>query len=158
MWEFRRRPEDQTPEQRAALEALFDELPELGFLHHFRWELTAIFDQAPDREAAEQGIEQMRELAAGSDLDLMPFFQTYDRWREGILAYFDERKTSAAVEGINNKARVITKRAYGIKSADSLWTRLLLDLNRAAEMAHRSIEQMRTLSHRIQAVFCECYI
>ena len=70
MWEFRRRPEDQTPEQRAALEALFDELPELGFLHHFRWELTAIFDQAPDRETAERGIEEMREIAAGSDLDL----------------------------------------------------------------------------------------
>jgi hypothetical protein len=26
---------------------------------------------------------------------------------------------------------VITKRAYGLKSADNLWTRLILDLNRA---------------------------
>jgi transposase len=32
------------------------------------------------------------------------------------------------VEGINNKARVITKRSYGLKSAESLGTRLILDL------------------------------
>ena len=50
-----------------------------------------------------------------------PFFATYDRWKTEILNYFDARQTSAAVEGINNKARVITKRAYGLKSADSLW-------------------------------------
>ena len=31
------------------------------------------------------------------------------------------------MEGINNKARVITKRTYGLKSAESLWTRLILD-------------------------------
>jgi hypothetical protein len=30
------------------------------------------------------------------------------------------------VEGINNKARVITKRADGVKSAKSLWDRLVL--------------------------------
>ena len=42
-------------------------------------------------------------------------FETYDRWKTKILNYFDARQTSAAVEGINNKARVITKRTYGLK-------------------------------------------
>ena len=42
-------------------------------------------------------------------LDLEDFFQTYENWQEEILNYFDERQTSATVEGINNKARVITK-------------------------------------------------
>ena len=48
---------------------------------------------------------------------------TYDQWKTEILNYFDARQTSAAVEGINNKSRVITKRTYGLKSAESLWTR-----------------------------------
>jgi len=32
---------------------------------------------------------------------------TYENWNSGILNYFDRRYTSAAVEGINNKARGI---------------------------------------------------
>ena len=40
--------------------------------------------------------------------DLGSFFETYDRWKTEFLNYFDARQTSAAVEGINNKARVIT--------------------------------------------------
>ena len=50
------------------------------------------------------------------------------------------------MEGINNKARVIVKRAYGLKSADSLWTRLILDLNRASEAVGWSIEQIRQMA------------
>ncbi len=38
-----------------------------------------------------------------------------------MLAYFDRRKMSAAVEGLNNKARVITRRRNSLKSADSRW-------------------------------------
>ncbi|HMB03317.1 MAG TPA: transposase, partial [Isosphaeraceae bacterium] len=82
-----------------------------------------------------------------------PFFATYDRWKTGILNYFDARQTSAAVEGINNKARVVTKRAYGLKSADSLWSRLILDLNRASEAIGWSIEQIRQMAQGLKARF-----
>ena len=51
-------------------------------------------------------------------LDLGSFFETYDRWKTKILNYFDARQTSAAVEGLNNKARVITKRTYGLKPSE----------------------------------------
>jgi Transposase len=86
-------------------------------------------------------------------LDLNDFFVTYENWQDEILNYFDERYTSAAVEGINNKARVITKRAYGLKSADSLWTRLVLDLNRAADAIGHSIAQIKNLVAGFRAVF-----
>jgi hypothetical protein len=41
-----------------------------------------------------------------------------------VLAVARGRDT-AAVEGIKNKARVITKRCYGVKSSDTLWKRLI---------------------------------
>jgi hypothetical protein len=69
------------------------------------------------------------------------------------MLYFDAHQTSAAVEGINNKARVITKRAYGLKSADSLWNRLILDLNRASEAIGWSIEQIRQMAQGLRALF-----
>ena len=75
--------------------------------------------------------------------DLGSFVVTFGTWEEEILNYFDDRQTSAAVEGINNKARVIIKRCYGLKSADSLWTRMVLDLNRAKEIASYTIAQIR---------------
>jgi hypothetical protein len=71
----------------------------------------------------------------------------------GTRHYFEARQTSAAVEGLNNKARVITKRAYGLKSADNLWTRLILDLNRASEAIGWSIEQIRQMVRGLKALF-----
>jgi hypothetical protein len=63
------------------------------------------------------------------------------------------RQTSAAVEGINNKARVITKRTYGLKSDECLWTRLILDLNRASEAIGWSIEQICQMANGLKALF-----
>ena len=89
-------------------------------------------------------------------IDLEDFFKTYERWQEEILNYFDEHQTSAAVEGINNKARVIIKRAYGLKSATSLWNRLVLDLNLASQVVGRSIERIRELAHALKVLFRPC--
>jgi transposase len=133
MWEFRRAPESLTAEEKQALEALFEEIPELKELYEVRLRFQEIFDTAPDRTTAARWLRQLRRKTESLGLDFSSFFATYDRWKTAILNYFDARQTSAAVEGINNKARVITKRAYGLKSADSLWSRLILDLNRAFE-------------------------
>ncbi len=57
------------------------------------------------------------------------------------------------VGGINNKARVITKRAYGIKLAQTLWTRLVLDLNRAGETVAHTIAGLRDLAQAFRAIF-----
>jgi hypothetical protein len=81
------------------------------------------------------------------------FWTTYENWKAGILDYFDGRYTSAAVEGINNKARVITKRCCGVKSSGTLWNRLILDLNRASEAVGQSIAELREIVSGLKAVF-----
>jgi hypothetical protein len=89
-------------------------------------------------------------------IDLNDFFRTYERWQEEILNYFDERQTSAAVEGINNKARVVIKRAYGLKSVTSLWNRLVLDLNLARQAVGRTIQRLRELVQGLKVLFRPC--
>jgi transposase len=69
--------------------------------------------------------------------ELLKFFAFSDRWQDGVLAYSDRRETSAAVERLTNKARVVTRRSYGLKSADSLWQRLALEVNRLSEISRR---------------------
>ena len=153
MWAFRRDPESLTPEEQRALEGLFETIPKLKELYRVRLRFKAIFDTARDRTTAARWLRRLRRETEDRGLDLGSFFATYDQWKTEILNYFDARQTSAAVEGINTKARVITKRAYGLKSADSLWNRLILDLNRVSEAIGWSIEQIRQMASGLKALF-----
>jgi transposase len=153
MGAFRRDPESLRPEEQQALEGLFEKIPTLKDLYRVRLRFQEIFDTARDRSTAARWLRRLRREAEDLGLDLDPFFTTSDRWKTAILNSFDARQTSAAVEGINNKARVITKRAYGLKSADSLWKRLILDLNRASEAIGWSIAQIREMARGLKALF-----
>lgn len=152
MWQFRRRRRDLTEQDEQELYELFEKVPELELPYNFREDVAEIFDTAADRQEAAARLEELREVLS-QEPDLLEFFRFYDRWRSGILAYFDRRETSAAVEGLNNKARVITRRSYGLKSADSLWRRLALEVNHVAGVAHRTVAGLHTLARSIQAHF-----
>jgi transposase len=131
-------------------------LPRLKLLYELKVRFKRIFDTAPNRQAASRRLCELELDAIEMDIDLKDFFRTYERWQEEILNYFDDHQTSAAVEGINNKARVVIKRAYGLKAATSLWTRLVLDLNLAGQAVGRSIQRIRELSHGLKVLFRPC--
>jgi len=135
------------------LDRLFAELPILKDVYDVRVRFKEIFDTVPDAATAEQQLAKLRQHTEALGLDFSKFWTTYDNWKTGILNYFDGRYTSAAVEGINNKARVITKRCYGVKSSDTLWNRLILDLNRASEAVGQSIVELREITSGLKAVF-----
>ncbi len=45
-----------------------------------------------------------------------------------ITNYFTERHSSAFIEGLNNKIKVIKQRCYGILNIDHLLQRFIIDL------------------------------
>jgi len=157
MWLFRRRQNELTSEELAELEDLLQQVPGLQVAYYFRQEVTDIFDTSKNRREAGSRLEEVRAALEG-DSELLKFFDLFDRWREGILAYFDRRETSGPVEGLNNKARVITRRSYGLKHTDSLWKRLVLDINRAGRAVRRTVADLHTLARAIQAKFRGYYI
>jgi transposase len=53
--------------------------------------------------------------------------QTIKRWIDEILAYFDNRTTQGTVEGINQKIKLIKRRAYGLTNFDNFRRRVLLN-------------------------------
>jgi transposase len=112
-----------------------------------------LFDTAADRRKAHRVLLGLFVDMLESFPELDSFIRTFERWEVEILNYFEARQTSAAVEGINNKARVILKRAYGLKSADSLWTRLVLDLNRATEAVAWTIAQVQDMVAGFRILF-----
>jgi len=157
MYDFRRRPEDLTPERTRALEALFERVPILGVIYHLRWQATRIFDTAPDRATAARELDAWIAEARATELDWEPFITMLKNHWDGILAYFDERKSSGPVEGINTKIRVVLRRGYGIRNLTTLWTRVLLDVNWAAKKLGPTITRLRQLVNRIQGHFAWCY-
>jgi len=152
MWTFRLRRKSLTQEQDAELAALFRQIPDLELAYNFREDVAEIFDTAKSRKEASRRLEELRP-EVDTEPELLKFYELYDRWKDGILAYFDRHETSAAVEGLNTKARVITRRSYGLKCAQSLWNRLILDVNRIASAARRTIAEMHQLARAIQAKF-----
>jgi transposase len=122
-------------------------------LYELRVRFKTIFDTTTQRHAARLALTKWCLDVIDTFPNLEQFVCTYEKWHLLILNYFPERPTSAAVEGINNKARVITKRAYGLKSADSLWTRLILDLNRAQDIVVHTIASLREVADGFRAIF-----
>lgn len=120
-------------------------MPRLRTLHEFRVRFQTIFDTAKDRRRALRSLTGLFLDMLDFAPELERFIKTFEQWQEEILNYFEARQTSGPIEGINNKARVILKRSYGLKSADSLWTRLILDLNRAKDVVLYTIGQMHEL-------------
>ncbi len=153
MWEFRRDKKELTRKERRLLQALFEKLPRLKTLYELRQRFKEIFDSDLTKEQAALKMAELFADATDEFPALMNFERTYETWQDEILAYFDKRETSGVVEGINNKARVITKRCYGIKNADSLWTRLILDLNRARQIVQHTIASLRAVIEEIRCEF-----
>ena len=152
MWLYRRRRKDLTADEQLELDQLFEAIPDLELPYCVREDVAEIFDTAKNRRAAAARLEELRGVLA-NEPELLEFFALFDRWRDGILAYFDHRETSAPVEGLNTKARVITRRSYGLKHAESLWTRLVLDVNRAVQTVRRTVSDLHALARGIQAIF-----
>jgi transposase len=132
---------------------LFVTLPRLRTLYGIRVRFGRIFDTAPDRHKALRSLTGLWLDILDEFPELESFIRTFETWQEEILNYFDAGQTSGPVEGINNKARVIVKRAYGLKSADSLWTRLILDLNRAKDLVRHTIGRIQDLVAGFRVIF-----
>ena len=88
--------------------------------------LATIMGQATPEDAPAL-LDEWLEWAARSRLT--PFVKlgrTIRKHAEGILAYLDTKMTNGPVEGINNKLRVIARRAYGFHSPGALISMLFL--------------------------------
>jgi transposase len=70
---------------------------------------------------AKAHLEQWIAWALRSRLNpFVKLARTLKRLKEGVLAYVSTRLSNGLVEGLNNKIRLITRRAFGFHSARAL--------------------------------------
>lgn len=77
-------------------------------------------------------VDTWRAAVAASGLPaLVQVGEFVGRWREPILNYFVRRTTSGLVEGLNNKIKLVKRRAFGFCNDAHFRLRVLLACNGA---------------------------
>ena len=110
-------------EEKVKLEEIYKVAPILGIKHQLKEEFRNIFVKQKNWV---DGILKLGDWIAKA-LEYFPeSCGTIRRWIGEIIAYFDNRTTQGAVEGINNKLKLIKRRAYGFRNFDNFKLRSFL--------------------------------
>lgn len=129
MWPFRKRKADLEADERERLARVFEQSPALKQAYDLREALRLIFATARSKAAGIRQIKQWRKQVEASGLRCFdPLLKLLDSWLDRIANYFRARQTSAFVEGLNNKLKLLKRRCYGIFNLRHLFQRITLDL------------------------------
>jgi transposase len=129
MWALRK-PEDKlTDRDKDVLVCLFEHSPDLQHAYELCGDLTSLFDTQMKKSKGKRRLRKWMKEVRASDLRCFDkFLTTLETHLDDIANYFVDRHTSAFVEGLNNKLKVIKRRCYGILNVTHLFQRIQLDL------------------------------
>lgn len=127
-WLLVRNEADLSAADKDKLEGMFRVSEELRRLHRLKEDFRQIFEtqQTPEEATAQlQGwIEQVQ---TSGIVRLAKFVATLrNRWND-VLNYFHNRLTSGAVEGLNNKVKLIKRAAYGFRNFEHFALRIRVE-------------------------------
>ena len=97
--------------------------PILTKMHALKEELRDIFESSKDWS---EGLLEIADWLKDVSKYFPKSFGTIKRWIGEIIAYFDEGTTQGIVEGINNKLKLIKRRAFGFRNFDNFQLRSFL--------------------------------
>ena len=102
-----------TDNQRIKLESLLSVNETLNSLYLLKDQLKLVF-YYDDREKCKEALDSWCEMASCIDnKSVKDFIQTLRRHEDGILNHADYPIDTGRLEGINNKIKVIKRKAYG---------------------------------------------
>lgn len=119
-----KKKESLNDEEKAKVEEVKKVVPELGKMYDLKESIREIFASRINRDEA---LDKFWDWAENAYKYFPKSCRTISRWIEEILAYFDQRTTQGVVEGINQKIKLIKKRAYGLSNFDNFRRRILLN-------------------------------
>jgi transposase len=109
--------------QKEKLIEIKEVFPELSKMHEMKELFRDIFETENDWLS---GLFSIIEWMKKAQMTFPQSFGTIGRWIGEIIAYFDNRTTQGAVEGVNNKLKLIKRRGYGFRNFDNFQIRCML--------------------------------
>ena len=111
-----RNPENLVGDQAERLRALLALNGPLSELYILKEDVRQLWDKG-SKYAAALALDVFVETARGSNVKLIQSLgDSIDRFREGILNYYDHPVSSGPLEGLNNKVKALSRRAYGYRN------------------------------------------
>lgn len=110
--------------EKSKLSSLEKIMPGLMEMYHLKEKFRDIFES---KITGDEAFWRLVEWTESSYQYFPKSCQTIKRWIGEILAYFDNRTTQGAVEGINQKIKLIKRRAYGLNNFANFRRRVLLN-------------------------------
>ena len=127
---LRKGNECSSKKEKEVINELFSHSDELMEAYRLGLKLTQIFNTYMSKDDALKNLsEWMREVRRSKLTCFDGFIKTLRKYKNEVANYFIDRNTSAFVEGVNNKAKVLKRRCYGIFNVKHLFQRLYLDLS-----------------------------
>ncbi len=117
---------DLNESEQAKLKEIEKVSPILAKMHSLKEEFRSIFETCTNWN---EGLLEIADWLKDVSKYFPKSFGTIRRWIGEIIAYFDEGTTQGVVEGINNKLKLIKRRAYGFTNFDNFRLRSLLTWN-----------------------------
>jgi transposase len=115
---------DLTEQQQETLAAVYAADPVLKRAHQLKEQFRAIFETVQSSEEARKQVQ--RWISKAFKHELFPTVITNMKtWLSSILNYFHNRTTNSPSEGINNKIKLVKRRAYGFRNFDNFRLRIL---------------------------------
>lgn len=110
---------------RKALLEFLKKYPKLNELYHAK-EALQVFYSIKGYDRAAKAIDKMIKRFRRSEYkEIRRLGNTLKYWKQEVINYFRKRLTNARLEGFNNKASVVRKRAYGYKNPNNYRLRVL---------------------------------
>ena len=113
-----------TDTQRENLHRVYEASSILKMAHRLKECLRHIFEISSTKEKAMQRIQKWIRIAEHRNL-FPEFRKTLSSWLDKIANYFCQRTTSSMVEGINNKVKLIKRRAFGFRNFEHFRLRVI---------------------------------
>ena len=118
------KPEERlTEKQKIKLEEVKQAFPNLAEMHRQKEAFRNIFEQA---KSWTNGVFKMLGWLKDAQNTFQDSAATIIRWFEEISNYFEARTTSGAVEGINNRLKLIKRSGYGFRNFANFRLRCLI--------------------------------
>lgn len=115
--------ENLTERQRLKLEEIKKVSPLLAEMHRQKEAFRNIFETAKDWS---EGTFRLLDWLADAETNFDKSVATIKRWLSEVVGYFDNHTTSGAVEGINNRLKLIKRLGYGFRNFGNFALRCLI--------------------------------
>jgi len=112
-WLLLKNPEQLSATEHEHLATLLESVPEVAHNYHLKEDFRALYALRDPQAAAQQLEHWLAKAKAVGHAKLQSFITTVENWQAEILSFFTSRGSNAFAEGVNNKIKLVLRRAFG---------------------------------------------